>query len=200
MSALTAPPAGLARLPTSLRRLVEEAATNANTAAGLLADLARYPRRALGLRADIAECEAEGDRIVHDAVRQPARARSLGPERARLHDLIEAVDDVVDAVDDAAHDIAAAASLVAPARSTAIASLSRDLVRTTMRTVPSIEEAPDCAPCCTRARMSFTASSASSIAAPASTSSTAPLTRSTPSAARRCWSGCGRSRTRARGC
>jgi hypothetical protein len=88
MSALTAPPAGLARLPTPLRRLVEEAATNANTAAGLLADLARYPRRALGLRADIAEC----DRIVHDAVRQLAPARSLGPERARLHDLIEAVD------------------------------------------------------------------------------------------------------------
>jgi hypothetical protein len=149
MSALTAPPAGLARLPTSVRRLVEEAATNANTAAGLLADLARYPRRALGLRADIAEC----DRIVHDAVRQLAPARSLGPERARLHNLIEAVDKRLTG-----------------------------------------------APCCTRARMSFTASSASSIAAPASTSSTAPLTRSTPSAARRCWSGCGRSRTRARGC
>jgi hypothetical protein len=153
MSALTAPPAGLARLPTSLRRLVEEAATNANTAAGLLADLARYPRRALGLRADIAECEAEGDRIVHDAVRQPAPARSLGPERARLHDLIEAVDKRLTG-----------------------------------------------APCCTRARMRLTGSSASSIAAPASTSSTAPLTRSTPSAARRDWSACGWSRTRARVC
>jgi diadenosine tetraphosphatase ApaH/serine/threonine PP2A family protein phosphatase len=66
-----------------LRRLLEDAATNAKTAAGMLADVSRYPRHTSDLRADITEWESEGDRLVHDVVHQLAHARWLGPERAR---------------------------------------------------------------------------------------------------------------------
>jgi uncharacterized protein Yka (UPF0111/DUF47 family) len=132
---MNAPTIGLARLPRSVRELLDEAAGAAIAAAGALDALARDPTRRAAL-AEIAELELDGDRITHELQRALGTARVGREERGDLLRAIQAIDDVLDLIDDAAREL----SLVSGTERAT--STIKDLVRTSMASVERIEEPP----------------------------------------------------------
>jgi uncharacterized protein Yka (UPF0111/DUF47 family) len=130
---------GLARLPTALKSLLDEAATIAETAARLLHALAREPRAAPRLIEEIADCERAGDRITHDLHRELQDRLALGEGRPHVLRLAAALDDVTDAVDEAAHALSVFADAVPHDRAATLVAILRDLVRASMREVRGIE-------------------------------------------------------------
>ena len=92
-----------APLDSALLGLFEEAASNAERAAGLLREmLAGFPERS-ELARDVLLCEQEGDRITHD-VMQRINSNGIRPgiETGDVHALAGAIDDIVDHAEEAA--------------------------------------------------------------------------------------------------
>ena len=94
------PAIGLERLPSAVGELFDEAAANlaglANDLDALVAHGAASTLTAIELR------ENEGDRITHDLISIARTSRRAGPDRGRIVELSQAIDDVVDATDDLA--------------------------------------------------------------------------------------------------
>jgi uncharacterized protein Yka (UPF0111/DUF47 family) len=86
---------GLERLPRPIAALLQEGAANLLTVANELDALVHGDVSALGA---IVRSEDNGDRIVHDLIAAAGESWRIGPDRARLILLAEAVDDVVDAL------------------------------------------------------------------------------------------------------
>jgi uncharacterized protein Yka (UPF0111/DUF47 family) len=92
-----------APLDSALLGLFEEAASNAERAAGLLREmLAGFPERS-ELARDVLLCEQEGDRITHDVI-QRINSNGIRPgiETGDVHALAGAIDDIVDHAEEAA--------------------------------------------------------------------------------------------------
>jgi uncharacterized protein Yka (UPF0111/DUF47 family) len=86
---------GLERLPRPMATLLDEGAANLATIANELDALVHGDSSALK---SIARSEDNGDRIVHDLLAAAGDSRRIGPDRAQLILLAQAVDDVVDAL------------------------------------------------------------------------------------------------------
>jgi hypothetical protein len=85
----------LERLPRPIVRLLDEGAANLATVANELDALVHGDRSALEA---IARGEDNGDRIVHDLIGRVGHSWRVGPDRARLLLLAQAIDDIVDAL------------------------------------------------------------------------------------------------------
>jgi uncharacterized protein Yka (UPF0111/DUF47 family) len=90
------PTLGLERLPRPIATLLAESVANLLTIANQFDAFVHGDPSALDA---IARCEEAGDRIVHDFIGVASHSRRVGPDRARLILLAQAVDDVVDALD-----------------------------------------------------------------------------------------------------
>lgn len=86
---------GLDRLPQPVATLLEEAAANLLAIANELDALVQGDSSSLD---EITRIEDTGDRIVHDLIAVVGHSRRLGPDRTRLIELAQDVDDVVDAL------------------------------------------------------------------------------------------------------
>jgi len=90
---------GLERVPGSIATLIDEAAANLLTIANQLDALVHGDPSSLE---EMARSEDTGDRIVHDLIRETSDSWRVGPDRARLIALAQAVDDVIDALQELA--------------------------------------------------------------------------------------------------
>ena len=142
MSVAAAPSIGLARLPSAVRELLHEAATNVEAAAVALHALGEHTGPPTPFVAEIIDREREGDRITHDLRRELTQRLVLGPERDDLLRLIEAVDDVLDAIDEAASPLSPTEALP-PELADVVTAILRDLVRTGARSLVRIDAGPD---------------------------------------------------------
>jgi uncharacterized protein Yka (UPF0111/DUF47 family) len=87
---------GLERLPRPIATLLDEAAANLLAVASELDALVHGDASSLDA---IARGEDNGDRIVHDLIAAAGDSRRIGPDRAQLILLAQAVDDVVDGLE-----------------------------------------------------------------------------------------------------
>ena len=87
---------GLERLPRPIATLLAEAATNLLLLASQFDALVHGDPSALDA---IVRSEEAGDRIVHDFIAAASHSQRVGPDRARLILLAQAIDDVVDALE-----------------------------------------------------------------------------------------------------
>jgi uncharacterized protein Yka (UPF0111/DUF47 family) len=130
---------GFARLPKHLRELLAEDAGTATAAAAALEALAREtPARSAS---DIVALEQTGDRIAHELRRTLPTARVGSEERGDVLSTVEAIDDILDAIESAAHDLPGARAAIPRERLVRATAIVKDLVWTTMETVPRIEDA-----------------------------------------------------------
>lgn len=100
----TAPLIGLARLPHDLRRLLDEAAANADAAASAFHRVAdAWDEAAIE---ELGRLELEAGRIAGDFVSQLRNGRVSSDDRARLLTLTRAVEDAIEALTASAHGVA----------------------------------------------------------------------------------------------
>ena len=123
---------GFARWPLEFRSLWDEATANAETAARVLRELMRHPRRASQLVDEIAALEREGDRVTRDLRRELGERFALRLQPSHLVPLVEALDEVVDAIDDAAFGVSLGVDALPDERRQVLGAVVCDLVRDTV--------------------------------------------------------------------
>lgn len=126
----------LERIPRPIATLLDEGAANLATVANELDALVHGDASALDA---IARAEDNGDRIVHDLIGSVAESWRVGPDRARLLLLAQAIDDVVDAL----HAVAWSWPQAPLPELADVLLAMRDLARDSGHAVAAIEDATD---------------------------------------------------------
>jgi uncharacterized protein len=122
-----------------LFRLLRDAGANLQTTGELVHELLERWPDAGNLRAEISECEAEGDRITRRIVNRLHRSRMAPVDREDVYALTGALDDVVDDLEEISEELALYRIEAPMEQAQALAGIARDCGRALRRALDAFQ-------------------------------------------------------------
>jgi predicted phosphate transport protein (TIGR00153 family) len=127
-------------------RLFARAGANLETAAEQLHELLAVWPEDRGLRAQITDCEHEGDRITERIIRTLHETRLTAFDRGGAYALAEAIDDIVDDIEEVSEEFAVYSIEAPMEQAQHLASVVRDAGRAVRRALDSFRDGADVEP------------------------------------------------------